>query len=113
MAEIVDAIKGAVVGKIDNYDVNRPGAGERVGYTLFSAVGRALFELTLWSKLLRGDQLKEVTSDENRAETTHGLARIAASYGRDNNLKALDLQVKADRLIAQNDRIIELLEGRK
>lgn len=120
MAGIVDTIKDAVVGKITDYDANRPGVTEREGYTLFAAVGRSLFELTLWSKLLRGDELRKATDDPETVETTHGLARIAASYGRDNNLKGLDIQVKLDRVLKNQDeilrtnrQILELLEGRK
>lgn len=99
-----EKVLAAVEGTTTNYDENRPGAATKPDLNLFGAVKRALFELTLWTPLASGTQLRDRA--EGYVETTHGHARDAASWGKVNG-------AKLDTIIKNQERIIALLEGKE
>lgn len=113
---VQDDIKEATVGGTTGYDYDRPANPDGSPYTapllnLWGAAQRILFELTLWTGRKTGEQLR--AEPDNKLETTHGHARDAASWARDNNLQGQDIQAKLDRIENKQDEILRLLKGGK
>lgn len=94
----VERIVGAGETTTD-YDINRPGVTTRGGLNLWHSVRRILFELTLWTGYMSGDDLRAQAKDPKFAETTHGHAQKANSWGRDNNAQGADIQATQAKIL--------------
>lgn len=105
-----DEIKNVTVGETvaydENYTYHNPDYKPEPK-NLWGAVKRILHEATLWTAPLTGDELRARPADYH--ETTHGHARDAVAWSRDNNLQGRDLQVKCDKILRNQKKIADKL----